>query len=149
MLFTKKYWYLSNMANVSLCDNGVIYRAVEYAFQAAKTFNRDEKLAIRDAPTPKEAKRFGNLVTLRSDWETVKVVYMERFIVLKFKLHPRLRAMLNTIEGEIIEHNYWHDNFWGDCLCPECKNIVGRNVVGKILMSIRDVRSLTYYLSAA
>jgi ribA/ribD-fused uncharacterized protein len=95
---------------------------------------------IRKAPTPGEAKRMGNRVILRSDWEDVKVDIMTEIVFRKFTQNEKLKKkLLATGDMELVEGNYWHDNIWGDCYCDKCKSTNGQNILGIILMEVREL----------
>ena len=80
----------------------------------------------------------GRHVTLRPDWEEVKVDVMREGLRHKFK-NPSLRAkLLATGNEELMEGNTWHDNTWGNCVCQKCQNIPGRNMLGMLLMELRQ-----------
>ena len=82
--------------------------------------------------TPGEAKRMGRQVTLRKDWEDVKISVMEKGLRMKFAI-PELRdKLLATGEEELVEGNWWGDTCWGVC------KGVGANNLGKLLMKIRE-----------
>lgn len=117
---------------------GKKFPTVEHAFQAAKCVNDAEKEKIRRARSPTEAKKVGQTVQLRSDWESQKVNLMEEILRIKFS-HSKMRDLLDqTKDSELIEGNTWHDNYWGDCICEQHKSVEGVNVLGKLLMKIRD-----------
>lgn len=84
-----------------------------------------------------QAKRLGRTITLRSDWETVKLEVMEQLVRQKFQYQLLKEKLLETEDAILIEGNYWHDNFWGSCTCAKCGNR-GQNNLGKILMKIRE-----------
>lgn len=71
-------------------------------------------------------------MSLRGDWEQVKVDLMRTFVRKKFE-NPFLRPMLLTTgDAELVEGNTWNDTFWGVC------RGAGHNWLGKILMEVRD-----------
>jgi ribA/ribD-fused uncharacterized protein len=83
------------------------------------------------------AKRIGRKVTLRHDWEKVKIEIMRGLLVQKFSQDEMLREMLlSTGDWELIEGNTCGDKFWGAVL--ENGKWVGRNELGKLLMSVRS-----------
>ncbi len=142
--FDKQFAYLSNFFPSPILLNGQEWPTVEHIFQAAKTSDPSEQEQIRLAETPGKAKRLGQKVHLRSDWETRKQAVMVEAVRLKFSQYPELlNRLLSTGEEELVEGNTWHDNVWGDCQCPSCQNVPGRNLLGTILMQIR--RELTDY----
>ena len=130
--FTKEFRFLSNFWACRIELDGKVYASVEEAYQAAKTILKEEREGIRLAGTPGKAKRLGRKVTLRSDWEAVKVDIMRGFLQQKFKEGSSLHLMLRqTGDSELIEGNSWGDTFWGMCQGK------GENRLGKLLMEIR------------
>lgn len=135
--FSGKYAFLSNFWSCKIMFEGIEFPTVEHAFQAAKTTNPNEREMVRLAATPVKAKRIGRKVTLRHDWEKVKIEIMRGLLVQKFSQDEMLREMLlSTGDWELIEGNTWGDKFWGAVL--ENGKWVGRNELGKLLMSVRS-----------
>ena len=135
--FEKEYFFLSNFYEHPIEENGIIYPTNEHYFQAMKTLNIAERKKIAAAPTPGEAKRMGRSVSLRPDWEEIKLDVMKRGLRLKFADLALAEKLLDTLDEELVEGNWWHDNIWGNCNCDKCKNIKGQNNLGKLLMKIR------------
>ena len=98
----------------------------------------NERRTIAAADTPGQAKRMGRHVTLRPDWEKVKIDVMRRGLELKFQDYALRVRLIGTGSYELIEGNTWHDNTWGSCVCYKCKNIPGRNLLGNLLMELRE-----------
>ncbi len=136
--FRGPYRWLSNFQQVDVCLDGVVYPTTEHAYQAAKTLDRVKRDEIRRAETPGKAKRLGQLVALRPDWETVRVDIMLDLQRQKFA-HGELRAqLLDTQDAELVEGNTWGDRFWGVC------DGRGLNWLGRLLMQVRnELRSST------
>ena len=128
--------FLSNFhedPKVTIWLDGLGYKNVEAAFQAAKTFDQKERLEIFSAVDPGTAKQFGRKVTLRPDWQEVKINVMYELLLQKFQQEPYRELLLATDDAELIEGNSWNDTFWGVC------NGVGENNLGKLLMKIREL----------
>ncbi len=137
MKFRNEYWFLSNFYPCKLtCENGFIYKTTEHLYQSYKTLDSKEKLLIRNAKTPGNAKRLGQKIIIRSNWESIKIQVMYRVLKIKFQDKDLLYRLL-VIDQPIIETNPCHDNFWGDCECFRCRNIIGKNNLGKLLMKIQ------------
>lgn len=84
------------------------------------------------------AKRYGQSMLARADWDRMKVEAMRRLLVQKFgPQNPELGDRLLWTRGPLVEYNEWHDNFWGSCTCPRCGD-KGKNTLGKLLMAVRD-----------
>lgn len=130
--FDGEFSFLSNFYLCWIPFEGHTYASVEHAYQASKTFNPKMREMIRLAPTPGRAKRAGQILTLRSDWNDVKVAVMEELLREKFR-SVRLQILLReTGDRPLIEGNSWNDFFWGVCKGK------GLNHLGKLLMKIRS-----------
>lgn len=132
--------FLSNFYSSPLTWEGMEWPTAEHAYQAAKTLDMKEREAIRQAKTPSQAKRMGREVTLRADWEEVKVATMESILWQKFQRKTLADLLLSTGNESLVEGNNWHDNFWGQCQCIKCANdsLTGNNL-GMLLMKIRKL----------
>jgi len=123
--------FLSNFYSSTISFDGDLYPTVEHAYQASKTLNLDSRRLIKNAKTPYEAKKLGQALVLRDDWDDVKVDIMRRLIKEKFK-NPFLRYLLSlTDDYHLINENKRNDKFWGTT------NHVGENWLGKILEEVR------------
>jgi ribA/ribD-fused uncharacterized protein len=132
--FDGEYRFLSNFWMASVEYEAIVYPSSEHAYQAAKTLNKDIRSAFAQITSPGAIKKMGQTITLRPDWEDVKISVMRDIVTAKFEQNPELMEKLMATKGrELIEGNTWGDTFWGEC--PLGK---GRNELGKILMSIRD-----------
>ena len=136
--FRDQYRFLSNFYPCVVEVNGIVYPTAEHAYQAAKSPNHNDRLAISKLPKPGDAKRYGRVISIRSDWGQVKYATMLFILWQKFKNEPFKSLLVNTCPLQLIEGNTWHDNIWGDCSCPRCRNITGQDLLGKALMDIRD-----------
>ena len=105
---------------------------VEAAYQASKTFDIEQCLQIANAETPDKAKKMGRSISLRSDWESVKINIMLELLIQKFS-HPYYRDLLkSTGDAYLEETNSWSDFYWGIWYG------VGQNHLGKLLMQIHE-----------
>lgn len=128
--FFGPYRFLSNFYPAEVELDGEMYPSTEYAYQAAKTVDLAERMVIRMAPKPRDAKHLGKTVRMRANWQP-KVV-MEQLVEQKFTRHADLREkLLATGDEELIEENTWGDTDWGVC------GGVGWNHLGQILMRVR------------
>jgi len=130
--FINDFAFLSNFHPSTIRWRGLKWKTVEHAYQAAKTLDEKQQQMIHESKTPAEAKKLGRAVTIRPDWDDVKLSIMEELIRLKFE-NPLLRyALLQTGERPLVEGNHWNDTTWGICRGK------GQNLLGKILMKVRD-----------
>lgn len=137
--FQGEYFFLSNFFYSPFEFDGEIYATVEHAFQAAKTFDTEQRQSIRLSASPAQAKQMGRAVQLRPDWEQVKFDIMLALLRLKFSQADLRQKLLDTGDSELIEGNTWGDKVWG---CVSYKGQwIGRNHLGKLLMQVRaDIR---------
>lgn len=105
---------------------------VEKEYQARKCADPKDLVRFCFGMTAKQAKALGRQVTLRSDWEDVKVDIMLELVRQKFLDHPTLaRQLKQTRTAYLEEGNWWGDRFWGTV------EGIGQNHLGKILMRVR------------
>ena len=135
--FDGQYDFLSNFYPSSILYEGIVYPTNEHFFQAMKTLDIETRKAIAAAPTPGAAKRMGRHVSLRPDWEKIKVDVMRTGLMLKFTDAALAEKLLATGDEELVEGNWWHDQTWGSCFCPEHCRTPGRNLLGMLLMELR------------
>ena len=134
--FWGEYRFLSNFYEAPFEWSGVLWMTSEHAYQAAKTQVESERLRIIEAPTPQAAKRLGKSVTMRDDWNEVRVGIMYEIVSEKFYQNPGLKQKLLATGTAVIEEgNTWGDKILG--ICPPGSGI-GRNELGKILMKLRN-----------
>lgn len=130
-LFRGDFAFLSNFQKCLVEFDGDIYPTVEHAFQAAKTFDKEERKKILAVASPVIAKRIGRRLKLREDWEDVKCDIMLELLKSKFTDSELKEKLLATGDAELIEGNNHGDRFWGQV------NGVGMNMLGKLLMDVR------------
>lgn len=135
--FKEEYVFLSNFTYLEkpLCGEGLSFPTVEHFYQAMKTKDIALRKVISEHPS-KGLKKFIKTVTLREDWDEIKLAAMEYGLRWKFSDHnPVLKSKLLSTKGvELVEYNYWRDTFWGVSL----QTGEGENHLGKLLMKIRD-----------
>lgn len=144
--FSGEYSFLSNFypAKVKIRgdDDNYIYPTVEHAYQASKTTDwaerdlfKKETVVYKGKIVPLTAgmsKKLGKTVTLRWDWEVIKLARMTELVYDKFEIPELKEKLLATRGRDLIEGNYWGDTFWGVC------NGEGKNHLGRILMMVRS-----------
>lgn len=136
--FQGAWRFLSNFALHPVTVWGMTWPTAEHAYQAAKSLDAAYWQQVLAVPTAGGAKRLGRAVTLRPDWELVKVPVMCEVLAAKFT-SPYLASWLrSTGSALLVEGNYWHDQEWGDCYCGRAQCAPpGRNMLGLLLMAIR------------
>lgn len=131
--FSDFYRFLSNFYPTPIEMDGLQFRSVEHAFQAAKTLDIQERFHVAVASTPGEARRRGRHVRLRPGWNNERCAVMKGLLRQKFKPGSVLAGMLlQTGDQKLCEGNTWGDTYWGVC------NGKGENHLGRLLMEIRE-----------
>ncbi len=127
------YYELSNFAPYGLTADGVYWTTVEHYFQAQKFHDADYRERIRRALTPKDAKVLGQsrAITLRADWEVVKVELMHFALRQKFTRPEWGELLISTGDGPLYE-NSPSDYFWGIG-----QDGSGQNMLGQLLELVR------------
>lgn len=132
--FFGTYRWLSNFYACSIRYDGMTYPSVEHAYQASKTLHIPQRRMIRALTSPGQAKRAGRRVTVRPDWDQVRVGVMRGLLRQKFALPYFAQKLLATGDALIKESNTWGDTFWG----VDSRTGEGQNMLGKLLMEIRE-----------
>jgi hypothetical protein len=135
--YEQEFYPLSNFSAFDLIWNTNLFPTSEHAYQWQK-FPPELSIlreSIRTAPSAHEAFRIArvNHMSVRPNWESVKVEVMRRILRAKAGRHEYVRRkLLETGDRQIIE-NSWRDNFWG-----WGENKDGTNMLGKLWMEVRD-----------
>ena len=135
--FDDEYKFLSNYFPVFIEYKGLKFPSSEHAFQAEKAVSEQQRRMIQQSPTAGKAKILGKIITIKPEWESIKVKVMKEVQEAKYSNLYLKRKLIKTKQAILIEGNIWHDNFWGDCECIRCQHIIGQNNLGKILMELR------------
>ena len=135
--FSGAYEFLSNFhyapIKVRSPVGELLYPTSEHMYQAHKSLDPEVRKRISELPTAGQAKRAGQKLEIRPDWDEVKLQIMRRVVFLKFKQNPNLRTLLaDTRFATLVEGNHWNDTFWGVCKGR------GHNHLGQILMDLRQ-----------
>jgi ribA/ribD-fused uncharacterized protein len=152
----KAYGFLSNFHVAIFSVQGVQYPSCEHWYQSMKSDDPDVQLRIRSAPTPGMARRWGQQIEIRPDWdqevgtptlqdmfrdqdgvilEKVKDHIMFTGLVQKFTQRRELRkSLLDTGDALLVENSGSRDSYWGNGSDGR-----GLNKLGRMLMYIRAV----------
>jgi ribA/ribD-fused uncharacterized protein len=133
--FTGDFKFLSNFYPCKVKLDDVEYPSVEHAYQAAKTLDTEERKPFHTHPLPTAggSKKLGRKLSIRPDWESVKLKVMEDLLIQKFKDDFLKKQLQETGDAKLVEGNWWGDTFWG----VDAKK-GGKNHLGLLLMKIRD-----------
>ena len=141
--FSGNFRWLSNFVGApglvikSTAHSNVTANNIEVIYHIDKCCKQEDIELLLEAGTPGKAKKAGKNITLRPDWDEVKLGVMENLVRQKFSSIPFKGLLLGTGDANLEEGNYWHDNYWGVCHCSKCGGN-GQNHLGKILMKIRE-----------
>lgn len=134
--FDGQYSFLSNFSPAVFVWDDITWANSEAAYQAAKSLDREVRLAFAELTDPVAAKRGGKRIALRPDWNEVKFDIMYDIVYEKFHQNPILaKKLLQTKDAILEEGNHWGDKIWG--VCPAGSGN-GQNWLGKILMAVRE-----------
>ena len=130
--FKNNYYFLSNFFPCFVEFEGLTYPSAECAYQAAKTLDPNIRAYFTIMDTSMEARRWGNNIQLRPDWNQCRYDIMDTILHTKFSL-PYLKMMLlSTGDSYLEEGNGHNDTYWGTVKGK------GQNNLGKLLMNIRE-----------
>ena len=133
--FFGQYRWLSNYHLCKIELDGNVYNSSEAAYMSCKCYvEEDARLFVGDI-TPVQAKKLGQTVLIRSDWEHYRLIAMMKVLTAKFTQNQDLYdLLLSTGDMYLEETNNWKDTFWG-----VDKNLdEGYNMLGKCLMAVRS-----------
>ena len=134
--FRGEYRFLSNFWPAPIKYDGQEYPSSEHLYQALKTLDPLERAAVREAIGPGKAKKMGNEITLREDWDEIKIRVMRHVVFRKFAQNLDLAKLLIATESHALVEGNWHgDAFWGVDLKKGPMH--GENHLGIILAEIR------------
>lgn len=111
------------------------FKSVENAYMFAKRPNDVEWLNKCLSMSPGDVKKASRFISVREDWESVKLSVMYELLKQKFTQEPFRTDLLNTRGENIVEGNRWNDTFWG--VDVKATPNVGENWLGRLIMDIR------------
>ena len=133
--FQNEHRWLSNFAPVKIKLDGLEFPSVEHAYMSAKSDNAEwKKFCSNPNNKAGDVKRQSRNVTLKEDWDEIKLEVMKECVTQKFSQEPYRTKLLETGTQHIQERNRWNDKFWGVCL----KTNKGENHLGRLIMDVRS-----------
>lgn len=124
--------YMSNFYVSPFDADGCTWQTVEHYYQAKKSKDKSKAALETFAKytTPGKAKRAGQRIDLREDWEDVKINVMLDALRYKFNQNEDLKKKLLDTENEVLHEDSPMDFIWG------WQNN-GKDLLGKCLMKVR------------
>lgn len=109
------YGAFSNFSEQGIEVEGLFYPSVEHYYQAQKFEDIFFCEKIRKAATPKIAADLGKQrnLSLKNNWEAIKVSIMTKAIEQKTEQHPDFKNLLLSTNNALLIENSPYDNFWG------------------------------------
>ncbi|CAJ1416302.1 unnamed protein product [Effrenium voratum] len=98
--FWKEQEEFANFFPCRIEKDGVAYPSAEHFFQAHKTLEDAQRRRVAEASFER-VYSLGRCLTLRPDWETVKLQVMLEAAQLKYQQNPSLAAALAQTKGEM------------------------------------------------
>lgn len=90
------------------------WKTAEHYYQAMKSHDAAIRRKIFNAPTPNRAKKLGNIIDLRPDWDTYKFQAMREALRLKFDGENELSdRLLDTGADYLVEYAPWGGHVLG------------------------------------
>ena len=129
--------WLSNFYPVAIKYNGNLFQSTEAAYMSAKN-DDPEWLAFCMDPnnTPAQIKKKSHFITVRPNWDEIKLGVMEEVLRYKFFMHKGLGDMLlATGDQNLVEGTTWNDRYWGVDVTVTPN--IGENNLGRLLMKLR------------
>jgi len=137
--------FLSNFYPIEMEYRGLIFPSSEHAYMSEKSNENVEingikynwrQFCTRKDIKPGKIKGESRFLTLRDNWNKLKVGVMYNVLVCKFS-NPQLKERLLATGTENIQEGNWHgDIFWGVDLRQNPN--IGENHLGRLLMQLRD-----------
>lgn len=145
--FLSNFWNVPGLVRLELNGRLLTGPTVEHVFQAAKTLDPVEQQLVLACASAADAKRAGRQVTMRPDWDGMKLAVMAGLQASKYSEPGLAQQLLATGDAPIAEGNHWCDTFWGVCSCKkhavtspngDITHGEGQNWLGRILMIQRS-----------
>lgn len=135
--FTGEHEFLSNFYKRPFIYFNDCFISSEHAYQASKAVNLEDRERIKNASTPREARKIGRQINkIVDNWDDIKVEIMYDILRSKFSEIDLANSLIATGNKYLIEGNTWNDTFWG---CEPVENQwIGKNMLGILLMDLRD-----------
>jgi ribA/ribD-fused uncharacterized protein len=131
--FRGEFKFLSNFYLRPIRFDGLVYPAVENAYQAQKTTYVELRYPFLGY-RPAVAKKKGRDLVLRKGWDKMRNGVMLALLRIKFSERDLAVKLMATYPDKLVEGNWWRDEYWG------VYDGRGKNVLGKLLMKVRDER---------
>lgn len=138
--FRGEHSWLSNMHEIKIEINGLVFKSVENAYQYGKNTNDENWVQKCLNLSPREIKKASkNLDYDRKKFDYNKLSWMKRLLDIKFANDEMCIKLLSTGDENIVEGNMWGDRFWGVDVTIQPN--IGENHLGRLLMKIRDEKN--------
>lgn len=135
-IFRGEHAWLSNMYECGIEYKDYLFNSVENAYMWEKNPEDPEWLKMCLVYSAGKIKRESKAITIRNDWDEIKLNVMETLLTIKFNQEPFKTKLIETGDQNIVEGTLWGDSFWGVDL--KVNPNYGENHLGRLIMKIRD-----------
>jgi ribA/ribD-fused uncharacterized protein len=117
------------------------WKSNEHYFHAPKGGTLSFAITVAQTPTPAEAKKRGRAVTLRPDWDAIKLDVMLTGLRHKFDQNEDIcQKLVATGKCLLMEGNNHGDDYWGCVWNAVDRKWDGDNWLGRLLALVREER---------
>lgn len=144
----------SNFGNTPLVVDGVNFDCSEKLFQVMKfsdTVSRKVVFSAKGQTIKMKAKHQEKVGIVRPDWGEIIVDAMKFCLTVKYQQNEAFRKELERSRGLFIVEDQTtfpkkNPDTWGAKLSGDKKEFIGPNLMGRLLMELRDNRTMKYKL---
>ena len=146
----KEPWgILGNFAPTPININNVTFKTSELLFQLLKFKDAEPVLAVYNANNPKMTTKHWEKTHRREDWGKIVIDAMKFCLTQKYEQSEEFRKELERSKRKFIVEDQTSfpkktPDTWGVKLQDD--NFVGPNLLGRLLMELRDTKTLEYKL---
>lgn len=138
-----------NFSPTPIIINNVVFKTSELLFQLMKFKDEEPVIAVYNANNPKMTTKHWEKTHRREDWGKMIVDAMKFCLTQKYEQSEEFRQELERSKGKYIVEDQTSfpkktPDTWGVKLQDD--NFVGPNLLGRLLMELRDTKTLEYKL---
>ena len=145
----EEWGIFSNFGHTPIIVEGVTFDTSERLFQLMKFKDEEPVKAVFSANNPKMTTKHWEKTHRREDWGKMIIDAMKFCLTQKYEQSEEFRKELERSKGKFIVEDQTSfpkktPDTWGVKLQDD--NFVGPNLLGRLLMELRDAKTLEYKL---
>ena len=145
----EEWGIFSNFGHTPIVVEGVTFDTSERLFQLMKFKDEEPVKAVFSANNPKMTTKHWEKTHRREDWGKMIIDAMKFCLTQKYEQSEEFRKELERSKGKFIVEDQTSfpkktPDTWGVKLQDD--NFVGPNLLGRLLMELRDAKTLEYKL---